>query len=65
MGDITQADLEAENKALREFYDSWVFFHSTCSIKSDMGEKWEDTRRKMAAHSLAEAAKKVAELWAP
>lgn len=55
---MTLADLEAENRLLREFYDSWVFFHKSRSL-SDAGETWDKTRQRMAAEALAKAADKV------
>lgn len=52
--------VEAENALLREFFQAWCFFHTTCNVKSDMGPDWEETRRKMAAQALTESAQKVA-----
>lgn len=49
---------DVENAILRDFYDAWVFFHAT---KNDPSESptWNQTRQKMAAQALVDAAGKV------
>lgn len=50
--------LEAENALLREFYDSWVFFHRT-KAESTEQPAFDATRAQMAAQQLVNAAKAV------
>ena len=57
---MTVAELVAENALLREFYDSWCFFHGVRAEKSDMGEEWDRKRLEMAAQSLSLAHDRVA-----
>lgn len=57
---MEQEALEAENALLREFYDSWVFFHSL-RVQPAESEAWQESRLRLAAQGMLEAANKVAQ----